>query len=66
MFTRFGLQGLLSKNLIENCIDYLSKNKYIALNIPEIILGDDFFSKVRRFERSFYNNTVIDGSRVIL
>jgi len=57
---------ILSKNLIENCIDYLSKNKYIALNIPEIILGDDFFSKVRRFERSFYNNTVIDGSRVIL
>ena len=57
---------ILSKNLIENCIDYLSKNKYIALNIQEIILGDDFFSKVRRFERSFYNNTVIDGSRVIL
>lgn len=57
---------ILSKNLIENCINYLSKNKYIALNIPEIILGDDFFSTVRRFERSFYNNTVIDGSRVIL
>ncbi|QZP17292.1 glycosyltransferase [Methylophilales bacterium] len=57
---------ILSKRLIENCIAYLSNKNLIALNIPEIILGDDFFSKVRRFERSFYNNTVIDGSRIIL
>ena len=57
---------ILTKRLIENCIDYLSNSNFIALNIPEIILGDDFFSRVRRFERSFYNNTVIDGARVIL
>jgi glycosyltransferase involved in cell wall biosynthesis len=56
---------ILSKCLIENSIDFLSKENYVALNIPEIILGEDLFSKVRRFERSFYDNTVIDGARVI-
>jgi len=37
----------------------------IALYIPEIVMGKKFFSKVRRFERSFYDGTVIDCARFI-
>jgi len=37
----------------------------VALYIPEIVLGNSFWSKVRRFERSFYDGTVIDCVRVI-
>jgi len=56
---------ILSKYLIENSIKFLLETNYVALNIPEVILGNDLFSKVRRFERSFYDNTVIDGARII-
>lgn len=38
----------------------------VALHIPEIVLGKKYFSKVRRFERSFYDGTVIDGARFFL
>ncbi|MCL5795654.1 MAG: glycosyltransferase, partial [Patescibacteria group bacterium] len=41
---------------IKNC-------QLMALHIPEVVLGKNFFSQVRRFERSFYNGTVIDGAR---
>ncbi len=58
---------LLSPSLIEGCTKTLSQNnEVIALHIPEIILGKKFFSKVRRFEREFYNGTVIDGARFFL
>jgi len=56
---------ILSRNLIENSLSFLSNSAHVALYIPEIIVGDDFFSRVRRFERSFYDNTVIDGSRIM-
>ncbi|MCF6150659.1 MAG: glycosyltransferase [Candidatus Kuenenia sp.] len=38
----------------------------VALHIPEIVLGKKYFSKVRRFERRFYDGTVIDGARFFL
>jgi len=34
------------------------------LYIPEIILGNKYWSKVRRFEREFYDGTVVDCCRV--
>lgn len=52
--------------LIEQCTIYMESNKEIsALMVPEIILGTSYFSRVRRFERQFYEGTVIDGSRFI-
>lgn len=36
----------------------------VALYIPEIVLGNSFWSRVRRFERSFYDGTVIDSARI--
>lgn len=57
---------ILHPELIEKCVEFFEKEKADALHIPEIVLGKHFFSKVRRFERSFYNGTVIDGARFFL
>jgi glycosyltransferase involved in cell wall biosynthesis len=54
---------ILAPYLIESCVYHIQNNSDIALHINEIILGKNFFSKVRRFERTFYNGTVIDGAR---
>jgi glycosyltransferase involved in cell wall biosynthesis len=56
---------ILSPLLIQECVIHCMKEEIKALHIPEIILGKSFFSKVRRFERSFYDGTVIDGARFI-
>jgi len=56
----------LGKDVIRECVEEVSeKPAIIALYIPEIVLGEKFFSKVRRFERSFYNGTAIDAVRFI-
>jgi len=56
----------LSPQLIEECAKKLEGNEsFIALYIPEIVLGNGFWTKVRRFERSFYDGTVIDCVRFI-
>ena len=57
---------ILSPTLIEDCV-YEMKNDQdlVALYIPEIVLGQGFWSKVRRFERRFYDGTVIDCVRFI-
>lgn len=54
---------IFSPTLIESCVELIEESDYLALHIPEIVLGKKFFSRVRRFERSFYNGTVIDGAR---
>lgn len=54
---------ILSPQLINACVDHLESSDALALHIPEIVLGKRFFSRVRNFERSFYNGTVIDGAR---
>jgi len=54
---------ILAPNLIQGCVQQIQKSKNIALHIPEIILGKSFWSQVRRFERKFYNGTVVDGAR---
>ncbi len=54
----------LSPNVVEESAAMLEgKNDLVGLYIPEIIMGDGFWPKVRRFERSFYNATVIDCVR---
>lgn len=54
----------LSENVISECVEIFENNENIkALYIPEKIFGEGFFNKVRNFERSFYNATVIDGLR---
>lgn len=56
----------LSRKVVEKCVSGVKKDKNtIALYIPEIVAGEKFFSKVRRFERSFYDGTVIDAVRFI-
>jgi len=57
---------ILSPNVIRDCVNKIENDPdLIALHISEIIMGKKFFSKVRRFERSFYDGTVIDGVRFI-
>ena len=54
---------VLSPHLIRTCVETINAKQCLALHIPEIVLGNKFFSKVRRFERCFYDGTVIDGAR---
>lgn len=57
---------VLSENIIAECVKKIKNNpKTVGLYIPEIILGNSFFNKIRNFERSFYNGTVIDAPRFI-
>ena len=58
----------MSKNLLKNFAEKVSKTKDTpdAWYIPEkIIASSPFFSKIRNFERSFYNATIIDAVRII-
>jgi len=45
--------------------DQASSITLVALYIPEIVLGNSFWNRVRRFERSFYDGTAIDCVRII-
>ena len=54
---------ILSFDLVRTCVRIMENEKPAALHIPEVVLGTNFWSKVRRFERSFYDGTVIDGAR---
>jgi glycosyltransferase involved in cell wall biosynthesis len=56
---------ILSRTVVRRCLEQLQAGRHVALHIPEIVLGADFFPSVRRFERSFYDGTVIDGVRII-
>ena len=56
---------ILSSMVIEKSVEMLEKEKFLALYIPEVIIGNSYFSQVRRFERSFYDGTAIDCVRMI-
>jgi len=65
-FIHLDADMVLSENVVAECVKKISNNKsIIALYIPEIVTGKSFFSKVRRFERGFYDGTVIDAVRFI-
>ena len=54
---------ILSPILVEACVKYIQKTGAVALHVPEIVLGKNYFSRVRRFERGFYDGTPVDGAR---
>lgn len=57
---------ILHENVIDECVNRIrSSPDTIGLYISEIVMGDNFFSRVRRFERTFYDATVIDCARFI-
>jgi len=57
---------ILSDNVIWECVDKCESEGYIALYVPERIIGRGFWVKARDFERSFYNSTCIDAVRFIV
>ena len=56
---------ILCSTLIEECVKECEDNTVCALYIPERIVGEGFWIKVRAFERSFYTGTVIDAVRFL-
>ena len=56
---------ILSPTVIEECVTKCNHDSVDALYVPERIVGDGFWIKVRDFERSFYTGTVIDAVRFI-
>lgn len=54
---------ILSPVLVDACVKAMRDGVALALHVPEIVLGRGYFSRVRRFERRFYDGTVIDGAR---
>jgi glycosyltransferase involved in cell wall biosynthesis len=56
---------ILSPNVIEECVKKCEIDRTDALYLPERIVGEGFWIKVRDFERSFYTGTVIDAVRFI-
>jgi len=56
---------ILSPSVIERCVEKCEIDRVDALYIPERIVGEGFWIKVRDFERSFYTGTVIDAVRFI-
>ena len=56
----------LSPKVIEECVNCCEvDNKICGIYIPEFIVGKGFWINVRRFERSFYDGTVIDAVRFV-
>jgi glycosyltransferase involved in cell wall biosynthesis len=56
---------IISPTLIDECCTKCESNLVDALYIPERIVGNGFWIKVRDFERSFYTGTVIDAVRFV-
>lgn len=56
---------ILTPNVLEECINKCQHGNVDALYIPERIIGDGFWTRVRDFERSFYTGTVIDAVRFV-
>ncbi len=61
----FDADMYLSSNLVLESVQALEADEnLVALRIKETILGTSFGSRVRRFERKFYENTCIDAARI--
>jgi glycosyltransferase involved in cell wall biosynthesis len=56
---------ILSPHVIEECVITCEGDRVGALYVPERIVGEGFWIKIRDFERSFYTGTVIDAVRFI-
>ncbi|MBN8215260.1 MAG: glycosyltransferase [Spirochaetes bacterium] len=50
--------------LVASCVAALRADPAsVALHVGEVVLGASWWSRVRRFERDFYDGTVVDGAR---
>ena len=54
---------ILTPNLVAECFANFSHGNFVALHVGEEVLGGSLLARVRRFERSFYSGTCIDGVR---
>jgi glycosyltransferase involved in cell wall biosynthesis len=54
----------VSPGLIDECILLMQKG-YSCVYIPEVIVVDSFFGKIRKFEREFYTGTAVDVPRFV-
>ena len=54
---------LLAPSLVEKCVEAMQEPQIVALHVDEIVLGRGLLARIRRFERSFYSGTIIDGIR---
>jgi len=54
---------ILTPNLVAECFGNFSHGNFVALHVGEEVLGGGLLARVRRFERSFYSGTCIDGVR---
>jgi glycosyltransferase involved in cell wall biosynthesis len=57
---------ILTPTLVEACVNEIQREGVVALHVEEVILGIGKLANVRRFERSFYSGTVIDGARFFI
>ena len=56
----------LCGNVIGDCVEKIKADPEInTFYLSEIVMGKSFWNRVRRFERSFYDGTVIDAARFI-
>lgn len=56
---------ILTPKVVEECVSSCMEKDAVGAYIPEKIMGEGFFIKVRNFEREFYTGTVIDAIRFI-
>ncbi len=57
---------IMGPGVILDCVTRCEEDKNLqALYVPEIVMGESFWCKVRRFERGFYDGTVIDCVRFV-
>jgi glycosyltransferase involved in cell wall biosynthesis len=54
---------LLTPSVVEKCVEAITRVGVSGLHIEEIVLGRGYLAQIRRFERSFYSGTVVDGIR---
>lgn len=54
---------ILAPTLLSACVEHIQETGAVALHVPEIVLGTNYFSQVRRYERGFYDGTPVDGAR---
>jgi glycosyltransferase involved in cell wall biosynthesis len=54
----------LTPKVVEACLDAVKNDERVGgVILPERSLGNSFWGKVRRFERSFYTNTQVESAR---
>lgn len=54
---------VLTGQLVDECVNIITRSGAVAIHIEEKVLGKGWLAKIRRFERSFYSGTVVDGVR---